>query len=65
MSHLPGTRARRAPAAAVLAIAAALLTGCGADEPDASAGTTSTSSAAETTETTESSSAAGEAARAP
>ena len=58
MSHLPGTRARRAPAAAVLAIAAALLTGCGADEPDADAGATTSSSSAE--ETSESSSAAGE-----
>ena len=59
MSHLPGTRARRAPAAAVLAIAAALLTGCGGDDPetDSSATTTSASSAEETTE---SSSAAGE-----
>jgi plastocyanin len=58
VSHLPGTRARRAPAAAVLAIAAALLAGCGADEPEADAGATTSSSAAE--ETSESSSAAGE-----
>ena len=59
MSHLLRTRARRAPAAAVLAIAAALLTGCGGDDPQADAGgTTTSSSSAE--ETTESSSAAGE-----
>jgi plastocyanin len=52
VSHLPGTRARRAPAAAVLAIAAALLVGCGGDDPDtdSSGTTTSASSAAETTE---------------
>jgi plastocyanin len=58
VSHLPGSRARRAPAAAVLAIAAALLTGCGTDEPEADAGATTSASSAE--ETTESSSAAGE-----
>ena len=59
MSHPLRTRARRAPAAAVLAIAAALLTGCGGDDPEADAGgTTTSSSSAE--ETTESSSAAGE-----
>jgi plastocyanin len=59
VSHLLRTRARRAPAAAVLAIAAALLTGCGGDDPEADAGgTTTSSSSAE--ETTESSSAAGE-----
>jgi plastocyanin len=55
--QLLGTRARRAPAAALLAIAATLLTGCGADDPDASAGTTTSASSA--AETTESSSAAG------
>ena len=59
MSHLLRTRARRAPAAAVLAIAAALLTGCGGDDPDADAGGTTTS-ASSAEETTESSSAAGE-----
>jgi plastocyanin len=53
VSHLPGTRARRAPAAVVLAIAAALLSGCGGDsDADADADTTSAAetSAAETTE---------------
>ena len=59
MSHLLRTRARRAPAAAVLAIAAALLTGCGGDDPEAEAGGTTTS-ASSAEETTESSSAAGE-----
>ena len=60
MSHLLGTRARRAPAAAVLAIAAALLTGCGGDsDADTDAGGTTTS-ASSAEETTESSSAAGE-----
>jgi plastocyanin len=59
VSHLLRTRARRAPAAAVLAIAAALLTGCGGDDPEAEAGGTTTS-ASSAEETTESSSAAGE-----
>jgi len=59
VSHLFATRARRAPAAAVLAIAAALLTGCGGDDPDTDAGGTTTSSSS-ADETTESSSAAGE-----
>ena len=59
MSHPLRTRARRAPAAAVLAIAAALLTGCGGDNPEADAGETTTSSSS-AEETTESSSAAGE-----
>ena len=58
MSQLFATRARRAPAAAVLAIAAALLTGCG-DDPEADAGGTTTS-ASSAEGTTESSSAAGE-----
>lgn len=51
MSHLPGTRARRVPAVAVLGVAAVLLTGCGGDSgtaPDATA--SSSSSAVETTE---------------
>ena len=59
MSHLLRPRARRAPAAAFLAIAAALLTGCGGDDPEAHAGGTTTSSSS-AAETTESSSAAGE-----
>jgi plastocyanin len=51
VSHLPGTRARRAPAAVVLAVAAALLSGCGGDsDADSGATTTSASSAAWTTE---------------
>ena len=58
MSHLSGIRARRAPAVAVLAVAAALLTGCGGDsDADTGAAATSASSAEETTA---SSSSAGE-----
>jgi plastocyanin len=46
------TRTRRAPAVAGLAVAVALLTGCGGDDPatDSAAMSTSESSAAETTE---------------
>jgi plastocyanin len=52
-------RARRAPAGAVLAVAVALLTACGGDEPDTDTAATATSeSSAE--ETTESSSSAAE-----
>ena len=52
MSYLSGIRARRASVAAVLAVAAALLVGCGGDEPasDSAATTASESSAEETTE---------------
>ena len=59
MSYRSTPRARRAPAAAVVAVAVALLTGCGGDEPDAdSAAITTSESSAEAT--SESSSAAGE-----
>jgi plastocyanin len=54
VSHLH--RPRRAAAAAVLAVGAALLAGCGSEDPAADAGTTS-SSTATSTATTESSSA--------
>ena len=52
MSYLSGIHARRASVAAVLAVAAALLVGCGGDEPagDSAATTASESSAEETTE---------------
>ncbi len=59
MSYRSTTRARRAPALAVMAVAVALLTGCGGDEPDGgSMSMNTTESSAEAT--TESSSAAGE-----
>jgi plastocyanin len=52
MSHRSIVRAGRAPAVAGLAVAVALLTGCGGDEPgtDSAATSTSESSVAETTE---------------
>ena len=55
MSHRSPARLRRSPVAAVLAVAAALLVGCGSDEPESdSAATTASETSAE--ETTESSS---------
>lgn len=56
MSYRSTARTRRAPAVAGMAVAVALLSGCGGDEPDAGSVAPSESSAAETTE----SSAAGE-----
>jgi plastocyanin len=51
VSHLSGTRVRRAPAVAALAVAAALLSGCGGDsDADTDAAATSTTTAEETTE---------------
>ena len=52
MSYRSTPRARRAPAVAVMAVAVALLAGCGGDEPstDSAAMSTSESSAEETTE---------------
>jgi len=52
VSYRSTARARRGPAVAVLAVAVALLTGCGGDEPgtDSAATSTSESSAEQTTE---------------
>lgn len=54
MSHLPGTRAHRAPAAAALSIAA-LLTGCGGADTGATATSATATGASSPAATTESS----------
>ncbi len=58
MSYRSTTRARRAPAVAVMAVAVALLTGCGGDEPDG--GSMSMNTTESSAEATTESPAAGE-----
>ncbi len=58
MSYRSTTRARRAPALAVMAVAVALLTGCGGDEPDG--GSMSMNTTESSAEATTESPAAGE-----